>query len=892
MNKFITVLFLFLSLSPFAQNTNIGINTTSPDASAVLDVNSTDGGVLIPRMTLFQRDVINNPATGLLVYQTDFESGFYYYNGAKWRPLHTIPINGLHYDATIDRLKLGGDLINNTTINQGAYHFTHDLDGSGNFEITDNNSPFFFAGSNGRIGMGTAIPNASAALDIRSTDKGLLIPRMNLAQRNGISNPATGLLVYQTNSMPGFYYYDGTQWITFGTAGHNGLSMDASDRIQLGGLLMKNTTVTSGAFDMIYDLNSSGNFEIRDNNTSFFFAGNDGRIGLGTSTPAEQLHATGNIRADGGRLFLGPSHQLHASSTSALTYYSNHSTASQIILRDLEGERYGHLYGSGDGINFGLLDGDGNWGYMQSKDSHTAFRIDNDEKMRILASGNVGIGTATPGGKLTVDVDPAARGFEVHTANGSTHIPWTNGWSYLAGEGIIFRTTSGNTERVRIMPNGFTGFGVTTPAQRIHSVGNLQVDGGSVYFGSSQRILGDKSSAFHLDGTHSTVVQLLLRDAENQLYGKVLGSGDGLNFGLTDGDANWSIRIVKDQNTRFLINNVERFRMTPKALEFHNFQDNVAIGIRALNSNTIGGFNIGIGTDALYGTTSGSFNVGIGLYAIGNNTSGTNNTAIGGFNALVSNTTGSYNTVLGTDAGFSNTTGDYNTNIGQSAGNITTTQNDNTNLGAFSGRFLRGSNNTCLGSNSGVTIGNVVQNFSNSTAVGAFCNLTASSQVRLGTALTNSIGGFRAWTNLSDGQFKTNVQENVPGLDFIMKLRPVTYNFNTDKLKTVAGLNEVVAERPDLHEAEQLVQRQLETGFVAQEVESAAQALGYEFSGVDAPQNSNDHYGLRYSTFVVPLVKGMQEQQEHLEKQEKIIEEQQKMIELLLKRVEQLEDNQ
>jgi hypothetical protein len=58
-----------------------------------------------------------------------------------------------------------------------------------------------------------AAPAASAMLDITSTTSGLLIPRMTQAQRNAIAAPATGLIIYQTNAVPGFYYYDGTQWL-------------------------------------------------------------------------------------------------------------------------------------------------------------------------------------------------------------------------------------------------------------------------------------------------------------------------------------------------------------------------------------------------------------------------------------------------------------------------------------------------------------------------------------------------------------------------------------------------------------------------------------------------------------------------------------------------------
>ncbi|PIB35238.1 hypothetical protein BFP72_07430 [Reichenbachiella sp. 5M10] len=72
------------------QAQNIGINETgaSPDASAILDVTSSDKGLLIPRMTETQREGISTPATGLLVYQTDNLSGFWYYTGSVWQYLN------------------------------------------------------------------------------------------------------------------------------------------------------------------------------------------------------------------------------------------------------------------------------------------------------------------------------------------------------------------------------------------------------------------------------------------------------------------------------------------------------------------------------------------------------------------------------------------------------------------------------------------------------------------------------------------------------------------------------------------------------------------------------------------------------------------------------------
>ena len=58
-----------------------------------------------------------------------------------------------------------------------------------------------------QVGINTGAPDPSAALEISSTEKGLLIPRMTKAQRDAISSPATGLMIYQTDTLVGLYYY-------------------------------------------------------------------------------------------------------------------------------------------------------------------------------------------------------------------------------------------------------------------------------------------------------------------------------------------------------------------------------------------------------------------------------------------------------------------------------------------------------------------------------------------------------------------------------------------------------------------------------------------------------------------------------------------------------------
>ena len=62
-----------------------------------------------------------------------------------------------------------------------------------------------------QVGINTETPDPSSALDIVSTDKGILIPRMTTAQRTAIASPATGLMVYDT-TLRGFYGFDGTTW--------------------------------------------------------------------------------------------------------------------------------------------------------------------------------------------------------------------------------------------------------------------------------------------------------------------------------------------------------------------------------------------------------------------------------------------------------------------------------------------------------------------------------------------------------------------------------------------------------------------------------------------------------------------------------------------------------
>jgi len=82
------------------------------------------------------------------------------------------------------------------------------------------------------IGASEFTPHASSALEIRSSEKGLLIPRMSKDQKDAITNPAEGLLIYQTNEEKGFYYYSNGSWLNFSSG--TSISFDG-DVLTIGG---------------------------------------------------------------------------------------------------------------------------------------------------------------------------------------------------------------------------------------------------------------------------------------------------------------------------------------------------------------------------------------------------------------------------------------------------------------------------------------------------------------------------------------------------------------------------------------------------------------------------------------------------------------------------------
>ena len=275
---------------------------------------------------------------------------------------------------------------------------------------------------------------------------------------------------------------------------------------------------------------------------------------------------------------------------------------------------------------------------------------------------------------------------------------------------------------------------------------------------------------------------------------------------------------------------------------------NTAIGFSSFNSSTTGNYNTSVGYRTLYSNTTGHNNTAIGFKAIYSTTIGEANTGVGNL-ALYSNIRGNLNSGLGDSALYRNTLGNDNAAIGKSALFNNTTGADNTATGFFAlATNSTGTFNAAFGSHADVTTGNLT----NATAIGAYTVVDASNKVVIGNTSITSIGGQVGWTVYSDERVKKDIKEGVPGLQFINALRPVTYHYVQSKENKLLGAISDEASWQGKNDIEKINF----TGLLAQEVDAAAKKIGYDFSGVD---KTGSIWGLRYSDFVVPLIKSVQE---------------------------------
>lgn len=247
------VFFTFhLSLFTFAQGVGINESNAVCAPSAMLDVTSSSKGLLIPRVSLISTtDVttIANPAISLLVYNTNVAMtggavGFWYFNGSNWvqaigpiGPAGAAGTNGLNgaqgptgpQGSQGPQGATGAAGINGTNGAQGATGATGVtgplVPGTTDQTVRYNgtswvaNSTIKNTGTNVGINT-TGTPDNAAVLDVSSTTKGQLLPRMSTAQRNAIASPPNSLLIFNTTTNC-FEAYDAASslWVAFGCLG-------------------------------------------------------------------------------------------------------------------------------------------------------------------------------------------------------------------------------------------------------------------------------------------------------------------------------------------------------------------------------------------------------------------------------------------------------------------------------------------------------------------------------------------------------------------------------------------------------------------------------------------------------------------------------------------------
>jgi len=526
--------------------------------------------------------------------------------------------------------------------------------------------------------------------------------------------------------------------------------------------------------------------------------------------------------------------------------------------------------------------GDSTTGFFLPATKTLGFTTDGSEKMRISSNGRVGIGTTSPqellqigdrftfhnGGTKYIGYNSYYDGttnkrlvadYASAICMGGGDIYFNLGVSAAVGDTIIF------TNALHIKNNGKIGIGNNTPAYKLDVNGDINVPSSTSY---GYRIGGNiiltqrsiTSSLFVGNGSgNSNTASNITAIGYKALYSNTSGTPNNAFgayalysnttgiFNLAIGD---SALYTNTSSSNAAIG-------TSSLLKNTTGSNNTAVGIKSAYSNTTGVANSIFGFTSLFKNTAGSYNCAFGYQALFNSTN-SYNSAFGAY-ALFTNTTGDYNISIGHQSLYNSSTGDFNTATGYTALHSNSTGSSNTGVGYGAGQInTTGSNNTFFGYQADAN----GANYTNATAIGNGAIVTATNKIRVGNTAITHIGGQPGWTTYSDGRFKTDIQENVKGLEFIRKLRPVTYRVNTAQLDDylIQNMPDSIKQMHKVGMDFTASSAIIHSGFIAQEVEQAALQVEYANTIVSTPSNATDLYGITYGELVVPLVKAMQEQ--------------------------------
>ena len=462
--------------------------------------------------------------------------------------------------------------------------------------------------------------NISALLDVKSTAKGMLIPRMTAVQRTAIATPASGLLVYDTDSAA-FSYYDGSVWFFLNSSINIGKAWSTRGN---SGTLPTDFIGTSDAQDLFFKIynTNAGYIKNTSNNTAFGYRSGN----TVTGTNSTLLGSYVGSSAMSGSYNTGVGVQTFEFSTTGsfntgVGWYNLRSGITGNNNTALGTGNIDYTTGSNNiGIGQNTLASTFRVGQNYSKNIAIGYLTQNKQ---IHGSGNIAIGEVASFSDTT-----GTRNIAIGTAALRTN---TNKSELIAiGDSALYSN------------NDF-------PANTLNAVKNIAIGSRALFnntTGYNNIALGYESQKNTTNGVDnvSVGVNSLLTNTiggSNAAFGnsalKNLSGGSGFNIAMGDSAAT---------------NLVTGF-------------DNSVVGRYAFKDHTIGYGNTAIGSSTMGGGTGGDFNTAIGHVAL-YSTNGFYNVAIG-FSAGYYNTSGSYNSFLGYGTGSSATTLSNTTTVGSNA---------------------------------------------------------------------------------------------------------------------------------------------------------------------------------------------------------------------------------
>jgi hypothetical protein len=497
---------------------------------------------------------------------------------------------------------------------------------------------------NGNVGIGTTSPaqKLHVAGNVR-VDGAIVAPEGTLRDDGGGWVRTYGNTGWYSQTYGGGWYMTDTTWIR---------SYGNKNIYQNTGILRTDGTLQVGSSGGTLNVVNGGNFAYRAN---VLFANTAGNVGIGTTSPSQQLEITGDFEipnttyADqSGIIYKGSTPFIHNFN------YGNNGTVTTLG------------YNTFVGVNAGNL----TMGSTATQTYHASYN--SAMGYNALYSNTTGYHNSAMGFQAlcynTTGHHNSAMGYYALRSN-------TTGYNNSAmGVNALYSNTTGSYNSamgyyaLRLNTTGYSNSAMGVNALYSNTTGSDNSAMG--YNALSSNITGFQNSAMGVNALqNNTTGYSNSAMGMYALYSNTTGSNNsamGVDalYSNTTGYSNSAMGVDALRSNTIGYSNSA---MGMQAL-FSNTTgyQNSAMGMYALSYNTTGSNNSAMGTHALSSNTTGSNNSAMGMYALRFNTTGSYNSAMGMY-ALYSNTTGSYNSAMGMYALYSNTTGNYNSAMGTSA---------------------------------------------------------------------------------------------------------------------------------------------------------------------------------------------------------------------------------